>query len=405
MPNVSMHYRRELLAGAGAAGAIALAGCAGGSDGGDVYEIGMIDAQTGSLSDFGERNQRGKDLALATVNEVGVADRELEIIVEDSESQSGAGVNAAQKLVNQDGVPLVIGAVGSGVSTAIYDSVIRNTDVVQISQNSTGVGLSGIPGLLRTCPSGVSQSNVLAELIAEDGYDDVALTYINNDFGESLADAFVDAYDGNVAFNNPHDGEQATYSGLLTQMNNSGADAWVFITYQAEFSTQVNEMVENGYDPQLYGADSNRGESVLENTPDGSMDGMKLVEPSAPRDQPNFQDFADRFQEEYDREPTSWAAFAYDAVITAALSIQAADEFTGNALREVVRDVTRPAGDQVNSYEAAHEILVDGGGPGDVDYQGVSGPLDLDENGDPIGSIQIFEVQDHGYVATERREG
>ena len=396
--------RRRVLQGMGAAGLAATAGCLGGGGGRDTYQIGMVDSQTGSLSDFGQRNQRGKDLALSAVNDAGVAGGELDIIVEDSESQQESGVSAAQKLVNQDGVPFLIGAVGSGVSIAIYDSVVSETDVVQLSQNSTGLALSERPGLLRMSPSGRAQSLALADIVAEDGYDEVAVTYINDDFGESLTDAFVNAYDGEVAFNNPHDGEQASYSGLVSGMNDSGAEAWLFITYQKEFATQVNDMFEAGYEPQLYGADSNRGETVIGGTPEGSIEGMKVVEPSAPVEQDNYQSFLSEFESEYDKEPTAWSAFAYDCVVTAALTIEAADSFTGPALEDAVRDVTRPSGQEAFTYETAHEILADGG-PGDLDYQGVSGPIDFDENGDPTGSLQVFEVQDHEYVPTEFREG
>nr|WP_275897439.1 ABC transporter substrate-binding protein [Halorussus sp. MSC15.2] len=149
--------RRTLLKAAGGAGVTALAGCVSstddgseettetetegttetetesGSDGGP-YAIGMVDSLTGSLSAFGERNQRGKDLALKRVNEVGINGRDLKIIVEDSESESQGGVSAAQKLVNQNQVPFLIGSVGSGVSLAIYESVVQGTDVVQLSR-------------------------------------------------------------------------------------------------------------------------------------------------------------------------------------------------------------------------------------------------------------------------------
>ncbi|MFW6448572.1 MAG: ABC transporter substrate-binding protein [Halobacteriota archaeon] len=411
-------HRRNLLKLAGALPLASLAGCLGDDDDGDgdgetptetpdedPYEIGMVDSLTGSLADFGERNQNGKDLALETINEIGINGRPLDIIVEDSQSTQEDGVNAAQKLVNQDGVPFIIGAVGSGVSLAIYDSVIKDTDVVQLSQNSTGLGLTDEPGLLRMSPSGRSQSIALAELIAEDGHDEVAVTYILDDFGESLAEVFVDNFEGDIVYDNPHDGEQASYSGLLSEMNASEADAWLFITYQEEFATQVTEMFESGYDPDLYGADSNRGDTVIENTPEGAMDGMKVVEPSAPVEQENYKDFAERYEEEYGEEPTAWSAFTYDCVITAALSILAADEFTGAALQEVVRDVTRPPGDQASTYAEAHDILADGGGPDDLDYHGISGPVDFDENGDPVGSLVVLEVQDHEYVPIEYRSG
>jgi branched-chain amino acid transport system substrate-binding protein len=376
-----------------------------GNGNGGTYQIGMVDSLTGSLADFGQRNQRGVELALEDVNDVGIKGNQLDIIVEDSESLSQGGVSAAQKLVNQDNVPFLIGAVGSGVSLSIYESVIQDTDVVQLSQNSTGLALTEFPGLLRMSPSGRSQSIALADIIMEDGYEEVAITYINDEFGESLTDAFVDAYEGEVAFNRPHDGEQSSYSGLLSDMNASGADAWLFITYQEEFATQVNNMFSSGYEAQLYGADSNRGATVIENVPEGSIDGMKVVEPGPPIEQDSYQSFADRFENEHGVEPTVWSAFAYDCVITAAMSIQAADEFTGVTLQETVRNVTRPPGEKVFSYSNAHDILADGGTPDDVDYQGVSGPINFDENGDPVGTLQVFEVQDHEYVPIEFREG
>nr|WP_276250390.1 ABC transporter substrate-binding protein [Halomicroarcula sp. SHR3] len=388
----------KLTGGVGIAG---LAGCSGSGGGEEAYEIGMVDAQTGSLSAFGERNQRGKDLAVSAVNDVGIGGSELQVTVEDSGSENQGGISAAQKLVNQNEVPFLIGAVGSGVSLAIYESVIEGTDVVQLSQNSTGLGLTEFPGLLRMSPPGSTQATALADIIAEDGYDEVAVTYVNNDYGESLADEFLDAWDGSVAYDNSHDQEQSSYSSVISEMNGSDADAWLFITYQAEFSTMVDEIYSSGYEPMMYGADSVSGDNVLENTPEGSMEGMKIVVPSAREEEQNYKDFASAFEDEYDQSPSSWAAYAYDCVVNAALAIQAADSFTGAALGDVVRDVTRPEGEEVTTFEAASEILSDGGGPSDVDYQGVSGPIDFDENGDPVGFLQVLEVQDHSYEGVD----
>ena len=379
----------------------------GGSGGGDSgpYTIGMVDSLTGSLSAFGQRNQRGKDLALAAVNDVGIGGRDLEIVVEDSQSESQAGVSAAQKLVNQDGVPFVIGAVGSGVSLAIYQSVIQGTDVVQLSQNSTSPDLTNFPGLLRMSPTGSTQSSGLADIISDDGYDSVALAWVNNDYGQGLAEAFRESFDGDIAYDQPHDQGQSSYSSTVSGMANSGADAWLFITYQPEFTTMAQEAYSNGYEAQFYGADSVAGPDVLANTPEGSLDGMKIVTPSAAIDQENYQNFASQFEEEYGETPTSWSAFAYDCVVTAALSIATADEFTGAALQETVRDVTRPEGEEVFTFEEAMTVLGDDGSASDIDYQGVSGPIDFDENGDPVGFLQILTVENHEYTQTGTIEG
>ena len=191
----------------------------------------------------------------------------------------------------------------------------------------------------------------------------------------------------------------------MSEMNNADTDAWLFITYQAEFTTMVNEAYSSGYEAQFYGADSAQGDGVLEDTPEGSMDGMKITLPSAPIEEDNYQAFAAAFEDEYGEEPTSWAAYAYDCVINAALAIQAADEFTGAALQETVREVSGPDGEEVTSYEDAHAILAEGGSASDVDYQGVSGPIDFDENGDPVGFLQVVTVEDHEYVDAGFIEG
>jgi branched-chain amino acid transport system substrate-binding protein len=427
--------RRDVLKASGIAGITVTAGCVsttddegsptdtetsggdggdggdgGGGDGGDggsmgAYQIGMVNSLTGSLSAFGQRNQRGKALALSAVNEVGINGRELAIIEEDSQSESQSGVSAAQKLVNQDGVPFLIGAVGSGVSLAIYQSVIQNTDVVQLSQNSTGTDLTNFPGLLRMSPTGSTQSKALAEIVADDGYDTVALAWVNNDYGQGLAETFRSEWDGEIAYDQPHDQGQSSYSSTVSGMANSDADAWVFITYQPEFASMAQEAYSNGYEAQFYGADSVAGPDVLSSTPEGSLDGMKIVTPSAAIDQDNYKNFASEFEDEYGEAPTSWSAFAYDCVVTAALSIATADEFTGAALQKTVRDVTRPEGEEVFTFAEAMEVLGEDGSPSDIDYQGVSGPIDFDENGDPVGFLQILTVQDHEYTQTGTIEG
>jgi branched-chain amino acid transport system substrate-binding protein len=371
-----------------------------GGSGQDSYAIGMVNSLTGSLAPYGERNDRGMQLALADINAVGVGpnDGEFSVVQEDSESTNQAGVNAARKLVTQDGVPLLIGAVGSGVSIAIHDSVIAGTDVVQISQNSTSPELTNKPDLLRMSPSGAAKGKALAKLVGED-HDSVAVTWINNDYGTGLSEVFADSFEGDVAYNTPHDQDQSSYRGILSEMAGTDASAWVFITYANEYTIMVNEAYDQGFNEEVdyYGAESTVADAIIENTEPGSMDGMTGITESAPVDQESYQQFASAFESEFDASPTVWSAYAYDAVTVAAIATEAADEFTGAALQEVVRDVTRPEGEQVYSFEEAKQILADGGSASDVNYEGVSGPVDLDENGDPPGFYQIYRVTDHSY--------
>jgi len=389
--------RRTVLKGIGAAGMVSVAGCTGGESG---ATIGMANSNTGSLSTFGQRNKRGKQIALDDINETGVLGGDLEIIEEDTQSESGPGVSAAQKLVNQDGVPLLIGAVSSGVSLAIYKSVIQGSDVTQISQNSSSPDLTNFPDLLRMSPTGAAQASALAGIVNEDGHGKVAVTHLTNAYGVGVAEAFDEAYGGESKLF-PHDQGKSSYSNVITSMADYDADAWLFVTYQPEFTTMAQESYDSGNSGEvaLYGSDSVKGPNVLEQTPEGSLEGMKLVAPSAALDQDNYKQFAQAFRDNHDTEPTAWSAYAYDAVVTAAIAIEAAGSTDPAEIKAEARGVTGPGGTEVFTFAEAVEALGDDGSASDVNYQGVSGPIDLDKNGDPKAFEQIFQIQDGEYVS------
>jgi branched-chain amino acid transport system substrate-binding protein len=365
----------------------------------EQFTVGMVNPLSGNQSSFGERATNGVDLALSAVNNVGIKERDLNIIVEDSESQLESGVNAARKLIEQDEVPMIIGGVDSTVTISIYESLIQDSDIVQLSHMSTSPDISDMPGLLRVSPRGTGQAAALANLLEDDGHESVAITFINTAYGQGLADAFAERFSGEVLYRTPHEGEQSTYSSIVTEMDNSGADAWLWLTFQPEVTQLALDAFDQGLEigSKVYGTEGAQGDSVLEQVPEGYLNGLKLVAPSAAVEQENYQDFASRYNDEYGSDPTVWSTFPYDAVITTALAIQAAGEFTGPALKEVLRDVTRPEGEEVFTYQEGYDILADGGGPSDINYQGVSGPLDLDENGDPKSVMQLFEIAEHEY--------
>lgn len=298
---------------------------------------------------------------------------------------------------------MLLGSIGSGVTRRIHEEVVSESDVVQVSQHSTAAALSEFPALLRTAPSGNALGVALANLVADGGYDSVAMTWIDNDYGASLSDVFANAYDGTIAYDDSHPQGGETFVEDLEAMRASGADAWLFVTYGSEFATMVTEAYERGYHEAVdyFGAESTLSDQVLANTPAGSQESLVGVTQSAPVEQDSYRAFREKFRSIWGTEPSVWAAYTYDAVTLAAIAIEAADEFTGAAIGDVVRDVTRPEGESVFSFEAAKRVLRDGGTPADVNYEGVSGPLDLDENGDPQGFFQVFEVEDHEYRFTD----
>ncbi len=104
-----------------AAGIIAFSGAALAED---TITLGSAVSLTGNYSTNGEHTQRGYDLAVNKINEAGgikIGDKtyKLEIKYYDDESTPARGAELAERLVKQDGVNLILGPYGSGLTKAV----------------------------------------------------------------------------------------------------------------------------------------------------------------------------------------------------------------------------------------------------------------------------------------------
>ena len=97
-----------------------------GSDDGAI-KFGVIGPLTGDYSLYGVAVDNGSRLAAAEINEAGgVLGRDLEIISYDSKGDPTEGVNAYNRLSQQDEIDALLGATFSGVTLALKDLAIAD---------------------------------------------------------------------------------------------------------------------------------------------------------------------------------------------------------------------------------------------------------------------------------------
>jgi len=90
--------------------------------------------------------------------------------------------------VKEDKIVAVVGALTSGVTKAVAESVTGPNNILMISPGSTSPMLTTLPAdegkdlLFRTCPSDTLQGFVLGELAAN-RYKTAALMYVENPYG------------------------------------------------------------------------------------------------------------------------------------------------------------------------------------------------------------------------------
>jgi branched-chain amino acid transport system substrate-binding protein len=90
----------------------------------DVITLGAAVSQTGKYSTNGRHTMDGYDLAVERINEMGgvkVGDEtyQIRVVYYDDESTPARGAQLAERLINQDGVELMLGPYSSGLTKAI----------------------------------------------------------------------------------------------------------------------------------------------------------------------------------------------------------------------------------------------------------------------------------------------
>ncbi|MFB6108761.1 MAG: ABC transporter substrate-binding protein [Haloplanus sp.] len=110
---------------------------------------------------------------------------------------------------------------------------------------------------------------------------------------------------------------------------------------------------------------------------------------------PNQQAFTDLFQNEYGAAPGVFTSQSYDSVALQILANAAAGKNDGTAIRQQMRRIANPGGDEYGpeSFLDAVEAAANGD---DINYQGASSATNFNEAGDPASAayaIWKFEGQ------------
>jgi branched-chain amino acid transport system substrate-binding protein len=359
-------------------------GASGGGDG--ALKIGTLLPETGSLAFLGPPEFAGVDLAVQEINENGgVLGADVEVVHGDSGDTSTDIANqTVDRLLSAD-VDAIIGAASSGVTLTVIDK-ITGAGVVQLSPANTAKSLSDYDdnGLyFRTAPSDILQGQVLGELIIEDGASTVGILALQDPYGEGLAEDITKAVTdagGEVVETKIYDPNAQTFDAEVQAMVDADPDAIVVIGFD-ESARVLTTMIEKGVGPKdkkVYGTDGNMGNALGEQFKDnaGALEGMKGTTPLVELS----QDFKDKLLAVDDKlVDYNYAAESYDGVILVALAAIAGDSDAGTDIGDNLIDVSG-GGDQCSSFKECADMLADGK---DIDYEGVSGPVDFDDKGDP----------------------
>lgn len=369
----------------------------------ETVKLGALIPVTGGLQSYGEGSLQGIRLAVQQVNEAGgVLDgRQVELIVGDTQTSPQPAVEAAQRLVSVEGVVGIVGALGSGNTIPVAQTVAAPNKIPQISNASTAPAITTLDDddfLFRTTPSDAYQGVAAARLAVENGDTEVAVIYLNNDYGEGLARAFEEAITeagGTVTASAAFEPNQASYRSDLSVLANSGAEALVLVAYPDDGGmTILRQSLEEGFFDRFILTDGMKAEGLLTQIGGEYLEGTygtaaRSVESEA------SEIWRGAYEEAYgELPPLPYIDSAYDAAMILMLAIEKAGSTDGTAIRDAIREVSSAPGEKIlpGEWAKAKELIAAGT---DIDYSGAAGEHEFDDNGDISGTFEHWAIIDN----------
>jgi branched-chain amino acid transport system substrate-binding protein len=385
-----------LAAGAGAASA--------------EVKLGALMDITGDLASFIPPLMDAVNLAVNEVNAQGgiLGGQELVLVVGDSQATAQGAVDAATKLVNVDNVVAIMGALASGSTIAAANAVTIPNGVLQVSPTATSPEMTTIEDndfLFRVIPSDSYQGVALAKMLLDNGIDTVALTYANNDYAVGIAGTFREAYlaaGGTITGDQVHEPAKSSYRSELATLASAGeAQALVLIAYAGDSGvTIVRQSLENGFFDRFIGTDGLRDNLLIQEIGAENLEGIMFSSPTSPPESTAGEKFEANYSAAYETtDDKFFIQQVYDATFVIALAIERAGTTDRTAIRDALREVANAPGEIIEPGEWAKAVELIAAGV-DINYNGVSGPIEFDEAGDVAGFIGQFELRDGQFVET-----
>ena len=366
-------------------------------------KIGTLLPTTGSLAYLGPPEIAGTNLAVKEINAVGgVLGKPIEIIHRDSgDTTTDIATQSVNDLLSQD-VSAIVGAASSGVSKTVIGN-ITGAGAIQFSPANTSPDFTTWDdnGLYwRTAPSDVLQGRILGNYVMSCGAQTVGMIVLNDAYGTGLQSnvkTSVEAAGGQVVAEEMFNEGDSQFSSQVDAVVAAKPDAIVVISFDQAKSI-VPLLTAKGIDSsQLFFVDGNTSD-YSKDLDAGTLEGAQGTIPGT---------FAsDDFKKSLlavdpALKDWSYAGESYDAVTLLALAAEAAGSTDGKAVAAELQGVSGE-GEKCYDFAGCVTILRNGG---DVDYDGYSGPITFDENGDPTEAfIGIYQYDANNVPQPSRSE-
>ena len=291
----------------------------------EPVRIGVTTILSGQYADRGQSEQYGVELALARINQAGgVLNRPVEAFYGDNAADPATGIATTKRLIEEQHVPVLIGALWTPVTHAIMPIVAEAKVplVIDISAGQDFVDASGVGGndyAFKTIPSDRDIALGLIGWLKRQGVHSVAIVSDDNPFNHMNAESMEKAAGGadiKVFTNETIAKDTKDLAPLLSELKGLAPDQ--VVTLLSSSTAQFFRAYEqSGWSVPITGRidlAAAAGAVSPEFLASGRLDGATSITVFNPLiETPGVQDFIQAYRAKYGIMPTQRSFFAYEA--------------------------------------------------------------------------------------------
>lgn len=350
------------------------AGCSGGSKEEDTLTLGCVGPLTGSGAASGTVQANAVKMAVDEINEQGGIDGKykIKLLSEDDEGVPAKSVTVTQKLVSQDGIDVMVGALNSSCTLADME-ITSKAKIPQITPSSSAQSIvqQGNEYIFRTTATDTTHVKTLFKYVKEKlNGKKIAMIYESSDFGTgayNLVSTMAAENGLELVDNEVYNSGEKDFSVQLTKIKQAQPDAIILWGYYTEAALICKQAKQNGITTPLIGTGFNSPKLVELGGSD--VDGLIFTTAfTEANPDPTVQAFDKKYKETYNMNYDQNAPQAYDTVYLIADAVKRAGSLDGKALRDAILAT--------------------------ADFEGVAGKYKFESNGEMVKDLLVVQIQD-----------